>query len=371
MRWAALFALLLAPGVTLADTEFGGYVKLNAIFSDAAQPGRNLSDQIFSVTGIPLRDGRTYDSPDTQLHAKESRFWIRGSTSVFNHAAGLLIEYDLLGDASRYKTRRRHVYVTLGALESGQLLIGQSYSAFANTAALADTDAGTSVGNIVTRQPVVRWTREARDARQQWTVSVEEPASRIAHQGSAALRTVDRFKVPDVILKWQSWQSWGYVSVSGMVRQLRDGSLETDSAREGGAISVAAVVNLGTLHNLRVIASAGNALGRYAGSHIADAYVNSAGEMQLRRAGSLTVAYQHFWTLSLRSTVSVGQSRADLPAAGGGALVRDARSFQANLLWTPLPRLTVGAEYVYGQRAVREGTEGELNRLQLSLRWNL
>lgn len=371
MKWAGLFALLLASGGVAGETEFGGYLKLSAILSDAAQPGTSISDQLFSVNGIPLRDGKIYDINDTHFHAKESRFWMRSSGSVFKQDAGLLIEYDLFDEAASYRPRLRHLYATIGSTESGQLLIGQAYSAFANSAALADTDAGVSVGNIVTRQPMLRWTRESPARRQQWMVSLEEPLSRVARQGAAALIVDDDLKVPDIILKWQAWQDWGSVSVAGMIRQLRAGRQTAVSSREGGAMSVATIINLGMLHNMRIIASAGNALGRYAGSHVPDAFINASGEMQLRRAGSLTVAYQHFWSQSLRSTVSYGVSRADLPAHSPASLVRDARSFQANILWTPAPRLTLGAEYVYGQRAIKVGTEGELNRLQLSLRWNL
>ncbi|WP_058022871.1 DcaP family trimeric outer membrane transporter [Pseudohongiella spirulinae] len=371
MRWAGLFALLLVPSVAAGDIELGGYLKLNAILSDRAQPGTSLSDQTFSVSGIPLRDGKAYDVKDTQFHAKESRFWMRGSGSVLGRNAGLLIEYDLLKDSAAYQPRRRHLYATVGSPQSGQLLVGQTYSTFANSAALADTDAGVSVGNIVTRQPMLRWMRESPSRQQQWVVSFEEPLSRIARQEAAALIVNDDIKVPDVILKWQTWQDWGSLSVAGMIRQLHAGQQSSVSSREGGAISIAAIINLGMLHNTRIIASAGNALGRYAGSHVPDAFINAAGEMQLRRAGSLTVAYQHFWTQSLRSTLSYGLSRADLPGYSPATLVRDARSLQVNLLWTPVPGLTLGAEYVYGHRAVRVGTQGELNRLQMSLRWNL
>ena len=371
MKWTGLFVLLLAPGLVAGETEFGGYLKLNAVLSDRAQPGTSLSDQTFSVSGIPLRDGRTYDTSDTHIHAKESRFWMRSSGSFLQRDAGLLVEYDLFDEAAAYQPRLRHLYATFGSLDSGQILIGQTYSAFANSAALADTDAGTSIGNIVTRQPVLRWVKESSVSRQQWMVSLEEPLSRVARQDSSALMIDEDIKVPDVIFKWQAWQDWGSLSVAGMIRQLRAGQQASISTREGGALSVAAIINLGVLHNLRVIASAGNALGRYAGSHIPDAFINAAGDMQLRRAGSLTVAYQHFWNPSLRSTFSWGMSRADLPGGSPVGLVRDARSVQANLLWTPAPRLTLGAEYVYGQRAVKAGTEGELNRLQLSVRWNL
>lgn len=361
-----LCCLSSAAAQTGGAVDVGGYAKLSTLVSDIAQPGESMSDQLFVVSGIPLRDGRNYVTHDTHSHAKESRFWLRASSPTALGDAGLLIEYDWAGSASSYSPRLRHFYVKLGGV-----LGGQTYSAFTNSAALADTHAAIAVGNIVVRQSLLRWTQNAADDSSQWMISLEEPLSRIATAGVSGMTVTNNERTPDTVVRWQSWQDWGNLTVSAMARRV--GYQAADSADQqkwGGAVSATSVIRVGTLDNVRLMFSYGNALGRYIGSTVADAYADSNGTLSLRRAHSGTLAYQHYWTETVRSTLALGFSRADLPMTAGSAMTREARSAHANVMWSPVSHTTFILEYLYGFRSTKVGIEGELNRLQLSARIN-
>lgn len=361
-----LLYLSTAAAQTGSTLDIGGYAKLSTLISDIAQPGESMSDQLFVVSGIPLRDGRNYVTHDTHSHAKESRLWLRASSPTALGDAGLLIEYDWVGSASSYSPRLRHFYVRLGSA-----LAGQTYSAFTNAAALADTHAAIAVGNIVVRQSLLRWTQNAADDSSQWIISLEEPLSRIARPGMSGMKVRNDERTPDTVVRWQSWQDWGNMTVSAMARRIAYQATGTrDQKKWGGAVSVTGVINVGTLDNVRLMFGYGNALGRYIGSTVADAYADANDSLSLRTSYGGTLAYQHYWTDTLRSTLALGFSRADLPMTAGSGMTREARSAHANVMWSPVSHTTFILEYLYGFRSTKVGIEGELNRLQLSARIN-
>jgi hypothetical protein len=41
-----------------------------------------------------------------------------------------------------------------------------------------------------------------------------------------------------------------------------------------------------------------------------------------------------------------------------------------NLFYSPLPKLDIGAEFRYAQRELENGTDGDLNRLQLTTKYS-
>ncbi|HVC52235.1 MAG TPA: DcaP family trimeric outer membrane transporter [Stellaceae bacterium] len=84
------------------------------------------------------------------------------------------------------------------------------------------------------------------------------------------------------------------------------------------------------------------------------------------------IGYQHWWASNLRSTFSFGINEQNgvkssyLTAAAAAAASRRIETAHANLLWNPVPFVTVGVEYMWGQRwavAVPTGTP-DSNQIQ-------
>lgn len=115
----------------------------------------------------------------------------------------------------------------------------------------------------------------------------------------------------------------------------------------------------------------GDAFGRYAvNNFFADGFVNGAGEFEVLVSYSGMLAYQHWWDKAWRSTIAYGfAGAADQPGFAGNAN-QQTQSLHANLLWSPLPRTTIGLEYIYANRELVNGQNGELQRVQLSTRFN-
>ena len=72
------------------------------------------------------------------------------------------------------------------------------------------------------------------------------------------------------------------------------------------------------------------------------------------------IGYQHWWSDNLRSTFSYGVNHQySLSSAylGTGILNanRELQSAHANLIWNPVSFVTIGVEYMWGQRTVVQG----------------
>jgi hypothetical protein len=367
---------LLQPGAAvLAATpdatrvlSAGGFIKLHGLLGDIS-PGRELrGDQELFVPQIPLTAVPDEDDRRTHLHARASRLWLRlqqpdtalGDVEVFAEA-------DWFKDFDSYSPRLRHAYV-----KAGRLLAGQSWSTFINTQALADIDAGTAVGNSVTRLHLLRFSQPLRD-KLQLHVALEDPVNRLHFSGSSGISVIERERPYDIVLRLEALPDWGSVSLSGVWRELSATSARAQTADQRGAtaFSLAGRIDTGALDNLRFMFNYGAGLARHSTlGTFADAVVEPDGSLEAISGYSTLLAYQHYWTPQWRSTFALSSARSELPALAPATLTRSTRSGHVNLIWAPNTRWSLGAEYLYGWRASHAGSDGELQRLQLTWRLN-
>jgi hypothetical protein len=72
-----------------------------------------------------------------------------------------------------------------------------------------------------------------------------------------------------------------------------------------------------------------------------------------------------------RANLYAAASRYDHdPAVVGGAVTESVRSVSANVFWTPLPKLDLGAELRFARRKLESGADGDLRRLHLVARYS-
>ena len=57
-------------------------------------------------------------------------------------------------------------------------------------------------------------------------------------------------------------------------------------------------------------------------------------------------------------------------ALTGLGVTESAQSVHANLIYSPFPKLDVGAELIFGERKIESGAKGELNRLHMHVKYN-
>lgn len=105
----------------------------------------------------------------------------------------------------------------------------------------------------------------------------------------------------------------------------------------------------------------GNSTGRYQSlGFITDGMLSTTGELELPTQVGGYIAYRHFWTTTVRSSLVLSAARADNPSGTFGGLNRSDRSAHVNLVWNPVPMVTLGVEYITARRELENGQSGTL-----------
>jgi len=283
------------PGSKTSVT-LGGYVKLDAIFSDPSAGVGSSADQELEASGIPIgAEGKANERAQLKLHARQSRLFAKTTTPTAWGELKTYVEADFFGAPGNETAsnsnglRVRHAYGTLG-----HLLAGQTWTTFSDVAAYPETlDFGGAVGVPFTRQAQVRWTQPFRGG--QWSVALENPETIAALPNGTSFRADDD-RLPDLAGIVQFETAHGHYSLAGMVRQLRIDSASQPASRAqrfGAALGVNGVIPVGARDDTRFTAYAGNAIGRYSTGFLEDAVLRADNRLDLPMQWMATVAYRH------------------------------------------------------------------------------
>jgi hypothetical protein len=357
-----------------SDTSLtiGGYAKLDAIWSDKSAGVDSVGDQIFNPGAIPVGPGAgERKTSQVTLHARQSRLWLGSSTPTSRGELRTYFEGDFFGAdgnesvSNSHGFRLRHAYGSLG-----KFLAGQTWTNFFDVRAYPETlDFGGAAGQIFVRQAQVRWTDE--HAGVQWSVAAENPESVLAVPGSASALRSDADHAPDLTARVGFGFHGGAYSVGVLAREIGVDSAAASDAQWGGALSFTAIVPTRGQDDLRLALNAGNAIGRYQElGFFPDGYVGADGRLRLARQTSGFIAYRHFWTPNLRSSLELSATDSNPPDGTAAGINRASRSQHLNLIWSPLPAVNLGAELIHGERRVVGGDRGSLNRLQLAAQYS-
>ncbi|KAF1712445.1 hypothetical protein CSC70_02680 [Pseudoxanthomonas kalamensis DSM 18571] len=359
--------------------SYGGFIKLDAMVTDTSdgEIADGSSGRLFYVPStIPVAPngstlGGTSD-PYTDVHAQFSRFWLSADhVTDSGDKFKAYVEADFFGGGSNalagnetstntYAVTLRQAYVRWN-----NWLAGQTWSNFQDVAALPEAVdfVGPSEGTIFSRQAQVRYSKGA------WSVSLENPQTTITgYQTGARLANSGDNVLPDMTARWTAKGDWGHFSVAGLLRQFK----YLDSTETGAAVSVSGKFNLGKSDDLRYMVNAGSGIGRYMGFGLgSDTVLDGNGELQAQDGYGGFVAWRHAWSPKLRSNLiySAAYLDNDVALTGYGVTER-ADSFHANLIYSPFPKLDVGAELTWAQRALEDDREGDLKRLQTTVKYS-
>ena len=380
----AAAALLAASGAARADITFKapgsettlylrGYVKADAIGSNHSAGVDSVGDQQLVPGAIPV--GPTAGEHKTNqvtFHARQSRLGFGTRTPTEYGDMTTYFEGDFFGaDGNESSTnshgfRLRHAYGTFG-----KLLAGQTWTNFFNEQAYIETlDFGGPTGEIFVRQAQFRWTEKY--AGGDWSVAAESPESVIAVRGSATPFRSDSDHAPDFTARVRRTIGAATYSAGALARNIHvdSAALGADSGRWGGALTFSGIVPIGSRDDVRFDANAGNAIGRYqVGGFFPDGYLDASGNLQLAHQASGYIAYRHFWTPTLRSTVEYSAANSTPPAGTAAGINKSDRSQHLNLIWSPIPAVNLGGELVHAERTVVGGDHGNLNRIQFSAQY--
>ena len=219
-----------------------------------------------------------------------------------------------------------------------------------------------------------------------FTVGVEDAAGDITTpSGNPGIHSVDQ--IPAIIGKLSYEPGWTQIELGGLYRRLRAEGPGYDQTINGWGVTLSGSVTTWKNDNFIWGVQYGNALGAYIqdtsglGLDAAPTSPTKDSNLKVIPALGAWVAYQHWWTESLRSSATYGYVRMDTdfdlwPHTPGTGTYKQTQYASANLIWSPWPPFDIGLEYLFGHRTVTDNTAvdgsttGQDHRVQFTMRWN-
>lgn len=356
------------------EFSFGGFIKLDAMYTKTTDGDipENSAGRLFFVPGtIPV--GGASEKADLDVHSQFSRFWLGTNTTLDSgDKIRSYFEMDLFGGAlgnevstNTYGVTIRHAFVSWN-----NWLAGQTWSNFQDTGSLPDTVdfLGVSAGTVFVRQSQLRYTNGP------WSLSLENPRTIATPFGSSGRFTSNDGQLPDMTVRYLHKADWGHFSVAGLVRQLavEDTGLGVDDRTIGGGVSVSGKYNIGANNDLRFMANYGDGISRYIGFAINnDTNISANGNLKSIGMFSGYAAFHHVFSPKLRGNLYGAMATFDNDnSLATLAVTENVYSAHANLIWTVLPKLDVGAEAMWATRELESGASGDLKRLQFHVKYS-
>ncbi|MEO1085128.1 MAG: DcaP family trimeric outer membrane transporter, partial [Acidobacteriota bacterium] len=339
-----------------ASVRIGGFVRAEGNydfdslgFQDTVSPRR-----------IPL-DGSVQDGANqSRFHVRNSRLNIDYRKSTSRGPLRAFVELDFFGGGtefiSGYEARIRHV-----AAQIGNLYVGQWWSQFADIQSSPEgADFGGPMGSPAARNAGIRWAQDAGDD-WRWGIGLENPAGDL--EGPDILLASD--SVPNVTGYVQVSKPWGRLRLSGLGLQLDS---TTDEAL-GGGLSFSGRLNLpafGPRDNISFSAQVGSGFTHYYSAYSGiglEGVVDASGRIETTDIRGGFIAFQHWWTETLRSTIQASAFDFDAASGADPDAFNGGRRYAVNLFWSPVNDVAFGLEYIYASQETVGGDEGSGSRL--------
>ena len=168
-------------------------------------------------------------------------------------------------------------------------------------------------------------------------------------------------------------RDWGNFTVAGIVRQMRyeNGASDIKDSTTGWGISLSGKFKIGEKDDFRWMASTGGGMGRYMGLNTANGVVlDGQGNLKTIDSTGVFGSYRHFWNEQWRSNLTLGYLAVDNEVEyTGTGVTKKASSVHVNMIYSPLPKLDFGVEFMYAKRKVESGVDGDLTRVQFSAKY--
>lgn len=360
--------------------RYQGFIQLDSLttrYSDGRPQGSAIENFLIP-SDIPVNPDANGSFRSTNLSAKTTRFaFATDHTTDAGHISSLLeLDFALSSQGNErisnsWSSRLRHAYVDWQWSEQDSLVAGQTWTTFMRAESRpALWDMTGSVGQTFNRQPLIRWRHN------RWSFAAENPATRL--EGVAYEDEQRAF--PDLVVRYDGQAGDLGWTVAGLIRQLNyredmtDGSTREDD-QVGYAMSLAGNWRAG-LNDFRFMLNYGDALGRYMGLNaFSDGVVTSNGDIETYAQAGGLISWSRQISARWQAGVALSGAWADVPGVevyeGAGLLPEHYASGHFNLWYRPTASLALGSEYIRAVKRLENGSSGSLDRLMLSVRYNL
>ena len=178
--------------------------------------------------------------------------------------------------------------------------------------------------------------------------------------------------MPDAVVRYNLKGDWGSFTVAGLFRQLRyDNNATIKDSTTSYGVSASGKFVFGNKDDFRWMVSTGKGMGRYIGLNTANgAVLDADGNLHAIDSFGIFGSYRHLWSNKLRSNFTVGYLSVDNDTALTGlGVTKNATSYHVNLIYSPQPKLDFGAEFIYAEREIESGADGDMTRFQFSAKY--
>lgn len=379
-------AVVPADGFKVGNTtvKLGGFVKTTIDFSqwnDGDVATGNLGRDFYLPQSTPI--GGQRESLDNDFNAKQTRLWLTTETAVNGHVLKGYVEGDFQtspGTQGNERATNGYNFALRRAyFQYDRFTFGEDWTTFQNVSTLPEsTDfIGPTEGIVFARQALVRYSYPLSKTTT-LHVAIENPETASANLGSPTLIENDDDSVPDFVIRLNHIFPKGEVSVAGIARRLSVDNGAVGDESSGYGVSVTGKINLDAAkrYEWRFMATYGSGIGRYVGLNFAPDAVFVPATGQLKNVDILGgySALRVNWTPKLRSTLTGSIQTVDydsgLALASLASFNKQAWSVSANLFYSPVKGVDLGAEYRHGVREVANGADGSLDRLEFVAKYS-
>jgi len=365
------------------SVNFYGFVMLDSGY-DFGQVNPNWFD-VVRPTQLPSFHNEFAPSGNVYASVRQTRFGVKSSTPTPYGDLNTVFEFELFGtgvDAGQTTFRLRHAYGELG-----QFGAGQTWSPFMDIGVFPNTlEYWGPNGMVFFRNVQIRW-MPIRSKRGGVTIALERPGAS-GDQGVYADRIElsnirPRFNFPDLSGNARIDRDWGYVQMAGIVRKIgwvdtSGNPINLGGSAVGWGFNLTSNLKLSKKNVAKLAFVYGSGIENYMNDAPVDIGIqnNPPGSRVPIKGVTLpvlgVVAFidhtwsEHFTSSAGYSLVDIQNSNAQLPSdyhQGDYAV--------GNLLYHPIPRVTMGGEFQFGRRVnFSNGFNANDYRMQFSFKFD-
>ena len=347
-------------------------------------------DAALRPSRIPTTSGADGSNGQAILSVRQSRFGVQGGMDAGGMPLKAKFEFDLFGvgvDEGQTTMRLRHAWASWGPLLAGQTNTNwMDIDTFPNV-----IDYWGPNGMVFIRTPQIRLTwkggpHEVAGAIEYVTNDIDPGAIREFDPAlGSAIRNDE--KMPDLTGHYRYDGGWGHAQIGGILRQVSyDSPGEPDNQpkghQTGWGVNLSSSVNTWRKDKLQMSAVYGEGIASY----MNDGGMDLGPHARLVPNGNLPpivvlgpeavplfglmVYYDHYWSDQFSTSLGYSQTKVDNLNFQTGDTFNRGQYASVNLLYTPIPQLLIGGEFLWGERKDKNGATGDDSRIQLSVKYS-
>ena len=358
-----------------------GFVMLDAGYNfDQIHP--NWYD-VVRPSKLPSFENQFAPDGSAFFGVRQTRLGVKGNVPTPLGELKTTFEFELFGtgvDEGQTTFRLRHAYGELG-----QFGAGQTWSPFMDPDVFPNSiEYWGPTGMVFFRNIQVRWMPIQGDTRM--TIALERPgasADQGVYSGRIELQDVrPRFPYPDLSAEFRYGEKWGYVELAGLVRRIEwedqgADAFDLTGDATGWGLNLSSNLNLGSRSVARLQAMYGEGVQNYMNDAPADVGIeNNPGNPVAPIKGvalpvtGVVAFLDHTWNTKFTSSIGYSMVDIDNTAQQAPDAFSKAQYALGNLLYTPTPGVTVGAEFQWGNRDnFADGFTSDIRKIQFSFKY--